>query len=45
MFVYEFVICQCENLAGSILVRICQAFGVDNEEDGEGGDPCEPIVS
>ena len=32
-FIYEPVICQCENLAGSILVRICQAFGVDIEED------------
>ena len=31
-FVYEPVICQCENLAGSILVQLCQAFGVDIKE-------------
>ena len=32
-FVYEPIIYQYENLAGSILVQICQAFDVDIEED------------
>ena len=45
-FVYAPVICQCKNLAGSILVQICQTFGIDIEEDDESGKPCgRPIVN
>ena len=45
--VYEPVICQYENIAGSSLVQICQAFGVQTlKRIGENSDPCgRPIVS
>ena len=33
VFLYEPLICQCENRAGPTLVQLCQAFGEDTEED------------